>query len=133
MGIFNEGPRDQFPVNWPVSLNRNNIDKLKTAGPFVVSPKPLGIRALLYVNPDGMIFFENNTQHVFKVDPDLSPKLPKDTILDGIIVKKLVRGEGSNDGNGDGKLSFVIMDATRVDGVQLSQKSIQERISAVEV
>jgi len=132
LGIFNEGPRDQFPVNWPVSLNRNNIGKLKTAGPFVVAPKPLGIRVLLYVNPNGMMFFENNTQNVFKVDPDLAPQLPKDTILDGIIVKKLVRGEGSN-GNGDGKLSFVIMDATRVDGVQLTQKSIQERISAVEV
>ena len=133
LGVFNEGPHNMFPVNWPVSLNRSNMNRLKTDGPCVVAPKPVGIRYLLFVNSEGIIFMENNTQHVFKVDPDLAPKLPKDTILDGIVVKKLVRGEGSNGNGDDGKLSYVIMDATRVDGVQLTQKSIQERISAVEV
>jgi len=134
LGVFNEGSRQEFPVNWPISLNRNNLHKLKTDGPFVVAPKPVGIRYLLYVDSDGMMFMQNNTQHVFKIDPDLAPKvIPKDTILDGIVVKKLVRGKSSNR-NGDGtKLNFVIMDATRVDGVQLTQKSILDRISAVQV
>ena len=133
LAVFNEGPREQFPVNWPISLNRNNINQLKTDGPFVVAPKPLGIRYLLYVDSDGVMFMQNNTRHIFKVDQDLAPQfIPNDTILDGIVVKKLVRGEGSND-EGDGKLSFVIMDATRFDGEQLTQKSILERISAVQV
>ena len=135
LGVFNEGSRQEFPVNWPISLNRNNLHKLKTDGPFVVAPKPVGIRYLLYVDSDGMMFMQNNTQHVFKIDQGLiAPKLiPKDTILDGIVVKKLVRGKSSNR-NGDGtKLNFVIMDATRVDGVQLTQKTILERISAVQV
>ena len=133
LAVFNEGPREQFPVNWPVSLNRDNINQLETDGPFVVAPKPLGIRYLLYVDSDGVMFMQNNTQHIFKVDQDLAPRLiPNDTILDGIVVKKLVRGESSND-EGNGKLSFVIMDATRFDGEQLTQKSILERISAVQV
>ena len=134
LGVFNEGPREQFPVNWPISLNRNNMQKLKTDGPFVVAPKPVGIRYLLYVDSDGMMFMENNTQHVFKVDPDLAPKvIPKDTILDGIVVKKLVRGKGSKRNVDGAKLNFVIMDATRVDGDQLTQKGILDRISAVQV
>ena len=87
---------------------------------------------MLLISPDEQ---KNNTQHVFKIDQGLiAPKLiPKDTILDGIVVKKLVRGKSSNR-NGDGtKLNFVIMDATRVDGVRLTQKSILDRISAVQV
>ncbi len=136
LGAFNHGPGNRFPVNWPVSLNKKTMIHLKNAGPVVVAPKPLGIRYLLYVDPKGKMFMENNSQHVFSVDSDRAPRLiPKDTILDGIMVKKIVRNGAAQNHNQEtnGELSFVIMDATRVNGVDLTQNNIQDRISVVQV
>ena len=137
LGDFNQGPRNRFPVNQPIFLNVTNIKKLKAAGPVVVAPKPQGLRYLLYVDPKGNMYMENESQHLFVVDPDFAPQLiPKDTVLDGIVVRKIVRdGAAQIDNNQEAKggLSFFVMDATRVNGVDLTEKNIQERISVVQV
>ena len=82
------------------------------------------------------MYMENETQHIFVVDPDFAPRLiPKDTVLDGIVVRKIVRDGAaqSRSAEAKGKLSFVIMDATRVNGLDLTQKNIKDRISVVQV
>ena len=136
LGDFNRGPRNRFPGNTAILLNKTTMSKLKQAGPVVMAPKPLGIRYLLYVDPIGKMYMENETQHIFIVDQDRAPKpIPKDTVLDGIVVRKIVR-DGAAQNNNEvayGKLTFVIMDATRINGVDLTEKNIQERISVAQV
>ena len=62
---------------------------------------------------------------------DGTPRLtPKDTVLDGVVTRKIVRDGAIQKGN---KLTFVIMDSTRVKGINLTDKGIQERISTVQV
>ncbi len=78
------------------------------------------------------MFMENHTRNIFKLDQEFAPKLSvKDTLLDGIVVRKIVTGEGNQEAKGE--LTFLIMDAIRCDGVDLTRKSIQERISIVQV
>ena len=78
------------------------------------------------------MFMENHTRNIFKLDQEFTPKLSvKDTLLDGIVVRKIVTGEGNQEAKG--KLTFLIMDAIRCHGVDLTRKSIQERISIVQV
>lgn len=139
LGSFNQGSCNRFPVNDPIYLNKTNMKKLKTAGPVAVAPKPLGVRYLLYVDPEGRMFLENKTQHIFIVDQHRAPQqIPRDSVFDGIIVKKITRGGAadevaSNNTAGDGKLTFVVMDATRINGMDLTRKSILERISTARV
>lgn len=126
---FNHSSFNFFPANWPVTLDLSNIKRLTTE-PFVMAPKPAGIRYLLYVDHEGEIFMQNITQHIFKVARDCAPQMTtSDTILDGIVVRK----RQSNNQEIKGNSTFVIMDATRVNGVDLTGKSIQERIAAVKV
>lgn len=136
LGRFARGPLDFFPANWPFSLGMNNIQQLETE-PYVASPKPVGVRYLLYIDSEGNMFMENMTQHVFKLDDDRAPHLTvKDTVLDGLVVRK-VHHDGSPSAETDeetkGKLTFVIMDATRCSGVDLTRRNILERISFVQV
>lgn len=138
LGNLNQGSGNKFPATSPISLHKDNMKQLKTEQ-FVAAPKPEGIRYLLYVDPDGRMFLEQDkTQHVFIVDPDRAPQaIPRDTILDGIVVKKIVRaGEAASNSNSadvEGKVTFVIMDATRVNGVDLIPMTILDRISFVMV
>lgn len=129
-----------LPVNWPFQLSMANIHHLETE-PYVVSPKPFGMRYLLYVDTEGKMFLQNNSRRLttptmFQLDQDRSPQLmPFDTDLDGFLVRKIVRDE-ADENNHDwtkGKRTFVIMDAIRCKGVDLTQKIIQERIGAIQV
>ena len=139
LGRFAHGPEDFFPVNWPVSLSMDNIKNLEML-PYVVTPKPVGIRFLLYIDSEGSMFMENMTQHIFKLDEDHAPQLTvKDTVLDGLVVRK-IRPDGlaNCEANEEveeakGMLTFVIMDATRCSGVDLTGRNIQERISFIRV
>ncbi len=73
---------------------------------------------------------ENRAQYIFKVAKDGAPRLiPKDTVLDGVVTRKTVRDGAIQ----KGKLTFVIMDSTRVKGINLTDKGIQERIATVQV
>jgi len=136
LGRFNHGPFDFFPVNWPVASDSRVIKQLEKE-PFVVAPKPNGVRFLLYVDSEGKMMMENMAQHFFKVDQDHAPQMTAtDTVLDGILTRRFIR-DGSprvnNNQEEKGKLTFVVMDATRCRGIDLTKMNILERISAVKV
>ncbi len=120
-------------VSWFCRLNMNHIKLLKSK-PYVVSPKPKGLRYLLYIDPEGNIFLQNNhnqhRQNIFALDKERRPKVSvnvKDTLLDGYMTRRILL-DGSF-----GKLTFVIMDAIRCNGEDLTQKGVQERIVTVRV
>jgi len=103
---------------------------------YVVSPKPLGTRCLLWANLNGQIFLENEDTQLFKIDEALTGQLMirKDTILDCVAVRKIVRdGTAQSNEEANGMLTFVIMDAIRVYGRHVKDKTLQERISIVQV
>ncbi len=117
----------------PALMNEATIKKLKKKA-YVVAPKPLGIHYLLYVDPQGSMFMQKSTKRIFKVDQNCTPKLiPNDTILQGIVVRKIVR-DNEAARNSNGRLTFVITYAYRCQGVDLlAERSIQERISTIMV
>ncbi|XP_057374510.1 mRNA-capping enzyme-like [Daphnia carinata] len=136
---FSKGPDDFFPVNWPVSLSTKYIKKL-TPSQYVVAPKPNGPRFLLYVDSSGEMFLENMTQHIFCVDEDRAVKMNSfdgrpviDTVLDGVFCKeKLNRDDKCTGGEESSeKLTFVIRDAIRCNGVDLTGMNIVERTGFV--
>ncbi len=138
------GSQDFFSAMWPVSLSTDNVHFLASE-PYVVAPKPTGSRFFLYVDPSGDIFLENMTQHIFRVDQDHAIEMQSfdgrpiiDTLLDGILTReKLDAADASCEGNGeDGttrKLTFVICDAMRCNGKDLTKSSILQRIAYVRV
>ncbi|KAI9556336.1 hypothetical protein GHT06_018910 [Daphnia sinensis] len=139
LGRFAHGPEDFFPANWPVSLSTENIHKL-TFGSYVVAPKPIGPRFFLYIDSSGEVFLENMTQHIFRVDEDHVVKMNSfdgrpvtDTVLDGDFCKaKRNRDDNCNGGEeGQEKLTFVIRDAIRCKGVDLTKMNIVERVGFV--
>jgi len=118
-----------FAVNLLSQLSIGDIPKLKKK-PYLVSPRPEGVRYLLYIDSTGEMIMENRAQYIFKVAKDGAPRLiPKDTVLDGVVTRKTVRDGAIQ----KGKLTFVIMDSTRVKGINLTDKGIQERIATVQV
>ena len=133
LGECARGPKSKFPVMWSVHLTSKNIRKLESQPHFVI-PKPHGTRYLLYVDPYGQIYLENNAQNMFRIDEDHSMKFISsdgqsitDTILDGVITRV-------TDNRPDaGRLTFVILDATLCRGVSLRQMNISQRIAFVRV
>ena len=119
----------QFPANWPTYLSHDNVSQLESQR-YIIILKPNGWRYLLYVDADGRVFFENRLQHFFLMDPGHAVKLMSldgrvltDTVLDGSLVWE----------RHGGRLTFVIQDAIRVDGVDLTGLGIVERIAYVDV
>ena len=132
LGKYSHGPRDWFLVNWPSSLCQKNLSKLTSSSEsYVVTPIPDGIRYLLYINSAGQICMENISQHFFKLNPGWADKFLSsdkhvltDTVLDGYLVRNLKQ---------DGHLTFVIHDAIRCDGVDLTSLDIMDRINHINV
>ena len=121
-----------FPVTCTPQLSGSDIQKLKER-PYLVTPKPEGVHYLLYINKYGRMFLENRANHIFKVDHYCAPQLiPKNTVLDGIVTRKIIRDEAIQNNN-KGKLTFLVMDATRCSGIDLTQENIQQRISTIQV
>jgi len=111
--------------------NKKKIKELKKK-PYVVAPKPLGVRHLLYANPQSRMFMQNGGKKIFELDPNCVPQLiPADTILDGVVVRKLIVRDGNQEAKG--RLTFVIMNAYRCNEENLKKKSMLERISIVQV
>ena len=129
LGHYTHGPVDWFPVNWAVSLNQSNINRLAST-PYVVAAKPHHTRRyLLYIDSDGEIFMENQTQNIFHVHSNRSIQFPssdgryiKDTVLDGYFVHPV-----------DGRLTFVVKDAIRCNGVDLTDRGIIQRMAFIKV
>jgi len=120
-------------VSWFARLSMEHLKALKTK-PYLVVPTPKGVRYLLYIDHDGNMFLQYNhnqyRQNIFTLDKGRRPKVSisiKDTLLDGLVTRKVLP-DGSF-----GKLTFVIMDAIRCNGEDLTQKGVQERIVTVRV
>ena len=129
LGDYVNRPTSWFPANWPTSLSQDHVSQLESQR-YVVTLKPDGWRYFLYVDADGRVFFENRLQHFFLMDPGHAVKLMSldgrvltDTVLDGSLVRE----------RHGGRLTFVIQDAIRVDGVDLTGLGIVERIDYVNV
>jgi hypothetical protein len=107
----------------------------------VVGPKPAGPRFLLYIDSSGDIFLENMTQHIFRVDEDHAIKIETfdgrpitDTVLDGIITReKSIDNASCNGKEATRKFTFIILDAIRCSGNDLTGLNILERIAFVRV
>ena len=134
LGRYAKGPLNVFPVMSGISLPMKKLSMLETE-PFIVSPKPTGRRCLMYVNASGQIFLENMTQHIFLVDNmkmvNCDGQPITDTVLDGIMTREKTDANGCT--TNKGKLTFVIMDAIRCNGVSLIDLNILQRIARVKV
>jgi hypothetical protein len=106
-----------------------------------VGPKPAGPRFLLYIDSSGDIFLENMTQHIFRVDEDHAIKIETfdgrpitDTVLDGIITReKSIDNASCNGKEATRKFTFIILDAIRCSGNDLTGLNILERIAFVRI
>jgi hypothetical protein len=128
---------------WPTSLSTDNVNLLSSK-PYVMAPRPIGPRFFLYIDPSGDIFLENMTQHIFRVDEDHAINIQSfdgrpitDTVLDGIFTREKLNGDSSCDGDKgaetSGKLTFLIQDAIRCNGKDLTRWNILERVAFINV
>jgi mRNA capping enzyme, catalytic domain/mRNA capping enzyme, C-terminal domain len=104
----------RFPGPQPVSIERRHFPLLKRQ-PYLVCEKSDGVRHLLVSTEDGFVGLVNRAFHieVAKV------RVPKDTLLDGELVKTKNQ-----------KMYFMVYDAVRVKGEDVSQKPLTERLEA---
>ena len=111
-----------FKANWPVSLTKENISQLKP-DQYVVAPKPHGTRFLLHVDSFGNIYMENMKHNLYQLDAKRINSIPADTVIDGYLTRNISKG----------RLTFVIHDAIRYNGYDLTNYGIIERIKHVKV
>ena len=141
--FISNGTDDFFAAMWPVSLSTDNVHSLARSS-YVVAPKPTGPRFFLYIDPSGDIFLENMTQHIFRVDEDHAINIQSfdgrpitDTVLDGIFTREKLYDYLSCDGDKgsetSGKLTFLIQDAIRCNGKDLTKSNILQRVSFINV
>ena len=103
----------RFPGPQPVSIERRHFPLLKKQ-PYLVCEKTDGVRHLLASYAEGV--FLVNRAFVFE---KVGVRVPKDTLLDGELVSSKT-----------GKKLFMIYDAVRVKGEDVSQKPLTERLEA---
>jgi mRNA capping enzyme, catalytic domain/mRNA capping enzyme, C-terminal domain len=102
---------NRFPGPQPVSIERRHFPLLKRQ-PYLVCEKTDGVRHLLTSTDEG-VFLVNRAFAYEKINV----RVPKDTLLDGELVKTKT-----------GKTLFMVYDAVRVKGEDLTQKSLTERL-----
>nr|CAH0099926.1 unnamed protein product [Daphnia galeata] len=113
--------------------------------PYDVVPRAYGTCYFLYVDSAGQIYLENMSQHIFRVDDDHSINMVSsngrpitDTVLDGVFTRAKCPGRGSSDedseyGNdNNGRLTFLIHDAIRCNGVDLTDLNIRSRMNVIQ-
>jgi hypothetical protein len=146
LGEFAKGPTDFFPALWPVTLSNENLNFLASE-PYDVVPRAYGTRYLLYVDSAGQIYLENMSQHIFRVDDDHSINMVSsngqpitDTVLDGVFTREKCAGRGKNSDEGGkyenenkGRLTFLIHDTIRCNGVDLTDLNIRSRMNVIQV
>jgi len=103
----------RFPGPQPVSIERRHFPLLKRQ-PYFVCEKTDGVRHLLASTEEG-VFLVNRA---FVIEP-VKIRVPKDTLLDGELVKTKA-----------GKSLFVIHDAVRVKGENLTSQPLNYRLDA---
>jgi len=102
---------NRFPGPQPVSIERRHFPWLKRQ-PYFVCEKTDGVRQFLVSNTDG-VFIVNRA---FQVEP-VKIRIPKDTLLDGELVK--LKNQ---------KMAFVVHDAVRVKGENLTNQPLNQRL-----
>ena len=103
----------RFPGPQPVSIERRHFPLLKRQ-PYFVCEKTDGVRHLLASTEEG-VFLVNRA---FVIEP-VKIRVPKDTLLDGELVKTKA-----------GKSLFVVHDAVRVKGENLTSQPLNCRLDA---
>ena len=104
---------NRFPGPQPVSIERRHFPLLKRQ-PYLVCEKTDGVRHLLASTDEG-VFLVNRAFACEKINV----RVPKDTLLDG----ELVTTKSS-------RRLFMVYDAVRVKGEDLTQKPLAERLEA---
>jgi len=103
----------RFPGPQPVSIERRHFPLLKLQ-PYLVCEKTDGVRHLLASTDEG-VFLVNRAFACEKVNV----RVAKNTLLDGELVKTKT-----------GKVLFMVYDAVRVKGEDLTRKPLTERLDA---
>ena len=109
---------------------------------YYVAPRPHGERFMLYIDEYGEFFLENNSRHVFQLERERALRLLSlngsactDTVLDGVLTR--ARSNTTKEGDAsvkrNQKLTFVIIDATRYNGRDLTKMAIVDRLSLIKV
>ena len=103
---------NRFPGPQPVSIERRHFCLLKRQ-PYLVCEKTDGVRHLLLSTSEGLVALVNRAFHteIVKI------KVPKDTLLDGELVKSKA-----------GKMLFMVYDAVRVKGEDLTRLPLDKRL-----
>ena len=137
-----KGPEGQFAAMWFVSLSNERFKNV-LKNPYYVAPKPCGRRYMLYVGAKGEVFLEDHSQHVFQLQDEQKTQFLSrdgnsitDTVLDGILTraKSNTTEDGSDIDNANKqKLTFVIMDAARCNGQDLTKMSVVDRMACIKV
>ena len=115
----------RFPGPQPVSIERRHFPLLKRQ-PYLVCEKTDGVRHLLASTDEG-VFLVNRAFVCEKVNI----RIAKDTLLDGELVKTKSGKEGLRpDGKPAVSLLFMVYDAVRVKGEDLTQSPLNSRLEA---
>ena len=115
----------RFPGPQPVSIERRHFPLLKRQ-PYLVCEKTDGVRHLLASTDEG-VFLVNRAFVCEKVNI----RIAKDTLLDGELVKTKSGKEGLRpDGKPAVSLLFMVYDAVRVKGEDLTQSPLNSRLDA---
>ncbi len=122
-----------FPALWAITSSMENIHQVQSK-PHFMMPKPSGPRFLLYIDSSGQTYIQNMTQHFFLVDTDRAVQFISsdgraitDTVLDSIFTRE------KDAENNAGKLTFVICDAVRCNGQDITKMNVFQRIAFVKV
>ena len=102
----------RFPGPQPVSIERRHFPLL-TQQPYFVCEKTDGTRYLLASTEEGVVLV-NRAFEVIKVQ---GVRIPKDTLLDGELVKTR-----------NGKTLFLVFDAVRVKGENIKELPLDSRL-----
>ena len=136
-----KGSQVSFAAMWPVDMSMDRLQRVLEI-PYYVAPKPHGHRFMLYINATGETFLENNSRNVFQLDGEHSFHFISrdgsaciDTVLDGVITrpKSSTIDDGNDDKESKPKLTFVVMDAVRYNGRDLTNMSVADRMACIKV
>ena len=136
-----KGPDGLFAAMWPVDMAIDHLQKV-LENPYFVAPRPHGHRFMLYIDTSGQIFMENNSRNVFQLEDECKIRFLSrdgraitDTVIDGVLTR--TKANPTNGGNIENdnkhKLTFVIIDAARYNGRDLTKLSVTDRMECVKV
>ena len=137
-----EGSEHVFAAMWPTGLSMDRLHEyvLKSPCPYFVAPRPHGHRFILYINSRGDVFLENQARHVFQLEEEHSVNILSrggtvcaDTVLDGTIARAKSNMASDDNACSESKLTFIITDAARYNGQDLTKMSVIDRLACIKV